>query len=218
MGLARLDDEVGQGRGVDRATGAGAGDDGDLRHDARQEDILVEHLAVAGQRVDTLLDAGATRVVDEDEGCARLERRVHRLGDLDVVHLARGATGDGEVLAGEVDGTTEHRAGASDDAVSGHVRLVHAEEGGAVLAEGAILEQGSRIEQGIDALARGHRTLLVLLGDALLAATGPDACAFGLELLEAIGHGLVLGHCCYPFAGQAGSTLTVCLRPSKETL
>ena len=56
-------DEVGQGRRVGRAAGAGPGDDRDLRHDARQQRVVVEDLAVARERVARL------------PGCARRRRR-----------------------------------------------------------------------------------------------------------------------------------------------
>ena len=87
--LVDHEDEVGQGRGVDGAAGAGAEDDRDLGDDAGGEGVAVEDLAVAGQGVDALLDARAPRVVDADERDAQLHGVVHDLGDLAGVHETR---------------------------------------------------------------------------------------------------------------------------------
>src|SRR5205823_2913203 len=100
LGLARLNDEVGQRGGVGGAAGAGAADDRDLGHGAGEHDVGVEDTAVAGQRVDALLDAGAAGVVEEHERAAALERQLHHVGDLVGVDLAGGAAEYGEVLAG----------------------------------------------------------------------------------------------------------------------
>ena len=52
---------------VYRTAGAWAEDGGYLRHYARCEDVALEYLRIAGKAVDTLLYAGAARVVDADE-------------------------------------------------------------------------------------------------------------------------------------------------------
>ena len=70
-----------------------------LRHDAREHHVVVEHLAVAGERIDALLHAGAAGVVDEDERAAGLQRSRHRVGDFQRVDFARRAAQHGEVLA-----------------------------------------------------------------------------------------------------------------------
>ena len=62
-GLLLHEDEVGEGRRIDRATGAGAEDGGDLGNDARGKDVALEDLAIARQGGDALLDACAPRIV-----------------------------------------------------------------------------------------------------------------------------------------------------------
>ena len=47
--------------------GARPGDDGDLRDDAGEQDVVVEEPTAAVQRVDPFLDPGTTGVVDEHE-------------------------------------------------------------------------------------------------------------------------------------------------------
>ena len=65
------DDEVHQGRGIGRAAGAGAGDDRDLRHDARDQHVAEKDLAVAGERIVAFLDARAAGIVEADDRAAR---------------------------------------------------------------------------------------------------------------------------------------------------
>src|ERR1035437_2700437 len=71
-----LDDEVRQGRGVGRATGAWTGNDRDLWHRAGQRDVLEEHLAVSGQGVDAFLDAAPPESLKKRNGVplSRAER------------------------------------------------------------------------------------------------------------------------------------------------
>ncbi len=58
-GVLHHEDEVGDRRRIDRATGAGAHDDGNLRHHARGQDVALEHLGIARKRGHALLDSRA---------------------------------------------------------------------------------------------------------------------------------------------------------------
>ena len=69
------DDEVHQRRRIGRAAGAGSGDDRDLRHDPRQQHVVVEDAAIAGQRVDPFLDPGPAGVLEGDQRDAELAWR-----------------------------------------------------------------------------------------------------------------------------------------------
>ena len=82
------DDEVSEGGTVDRAAGAGPHDHGDLGDQAGGQGVAAEDLAVAGEGVHRLLDAGAAGVVEADAGAAGFESHVHDLADLGRVHLA----------------------------------------------------------------------------------------------------------------------------------
>jgi hypothetical protein len=84
---------------VGRAAGAGAGDDRDLRHEAGEEHVAEEDLAVAGERVVAFLDARAAGIVDADDRHAGLQGVVHQVADLLRVDAAERAAADGEVLA-----------------------------------------------------------------------------------------------------------------------
>ena len=86
--LVHHDLEIGEGRGVSRAARARSGDDGDLGHDARGFDVLVEHLAVAGERADPFLDARATRIVEGDDGHAVFDGVIDGLANFLGVHVA----------------------------------------------------------------------------------------------------------------------------------
>ena len=76
------DDEVGQRGRIDGAAGAGTEDGRNLRNHARRHHVALENVGVAGQRVDTLLNSGAARIVDADAGRAVAQRHVHHLADL----------------------------------------------------------------------------------------------------------------------------------------
>ena len=149
---------------VGGAAGAGAADQRDLRHGPGELDVGVEDPAVAGERVDALLDAGPARVVDEDERAAGVQRLLHHVGDLVRVDLAGRAAQDGEVLAGQVDEAAVDRRRAGDDAVGGDLLAGHAEVGLAVLGEQADLLEAAGVDQGVDPLAGGELALLLLLG------------------------------------------------------
>ena len=175
--------------------GTGAADERNLRHRAGEHDVGVEDPAVAGQRVDALLDAGAAGVVDEDERAAALERQLHHVGDLEGVDLAGGAAEDGEVLAGEVDEPAVDGGGAGDDAVGRDLLAGQAEVDLAVLGEQADLLEAAGIDQGVDALAGGELALLLLLGQALGPAALLEALCVLAEVLDQVLHRLsLLGH------------------------
>ncbi len=76
------EDEVGHGGRIDVAARARAHDDGDLRDDARGQHVAQEHLAVAAERGDALLDARAAGIEQADDRRAVLQRHVLDLGDL----------------------------------------------------------------------------------------------------------------------------------------
>jgi hypothetical protein len=146
--------------------------------------VAPEDLGVAGERVDALLDPGAARVVEPDQGHAELERHVHHLADLAGVHLAQRAADDGEVLAEEVDRPALDQRVPGDDAVAEELLLLHAEIGAAVRREAVELDEGALVDEELDPLARGQLALLVLRGDALGAAAGEREGAHALQALE----------------------------------
>jgi len=150
------DDVVHQRRRIRRATGAGTGDDGDLRHHARQQHVVIEHLAVAGQSIHRFLDAGARRVFKCNDGSADFQRKLHRLDDLPSVHLAKRTTHDREVLAERRHRPTVHEAGADDDAVRGQFFVGQAEMLASVLGMGGDFLEGIRLKQRQQPLARAQ--------------------------------------------------------------
>ena len=189
--LARLDDEVGEGGGVGGPAGAGAADQRDLGHGPGEQDVGVEDPAVAGERVDALLDAGPAGVVDEDEWSAVLQREFHHVGDLVRVDLAGGAAEDAEVLAGKVDGAAVDGAGAGDDAVGGDFLAGHPEVDLPVLGEQADLLEAAGVEEDVDAFAGGELPLLLLLGETVGAAPLLEVLLLLAEVLDQLLHRLL---------------------------
>lgn len=66
--LFHHDDEIGDGRTVNGATGAGAENQGDLRHHARGLGVTIEDFGVTSQRYDTFLDAGSAESLSPSRG------------------------------------------------------------------------------------------------------------------------------------------------------
>jgi hypothetical protein len=142
------DDVVHQRRRVRRAPRARSGDDGDLWHHARQQHVVVEHLAVAGQRVHRFLDAGASGILEGDHGIADLQGQLHGLHDLLGVHLAQRAAHHGEILAERGDRAAIHKAGTDDHAVRREFLVGQAKVLGGVLGVRGDFLEGVRLEQG----------------------------------------------------------------------
>jgi hypothetical protein len=169
--LVDHEDEIGQGRTIDRTAGTGAEDHRDLRDHARGQGVAVEDLPVAGQRVDAFLDPRAARVVDPDQGDAHLHGMVHDLGDLARVRQAQGTAGDGEVLGEDADREPLHHARPGDHPVARQPLAVHAEVAATVLDEEVVLVERVGIADHIHPVSRRELALGDLLLDRLLTAT-----------------------------------------------
>ena len=146
----------GQRRRVDRATGTGAHQQRDLRHDAGEAHVAAEDLAIAGQRLDALLDAGAAGVVDAHQRPATAASQVLHLGDLLGVRLAKRATQDGAVLRVGVDDAAVDLTKAADDAIARQIALGHAKQARAVLHLPIELGETARVEHLLEARQRGQ--------------------------------------------------------------
>ena len=187
-GVLDHEDEVGDGGGVDRASGAGAHDGGDLRDDARRENVAQKDVGVTGERHHAFLNARSAGVVETDDGSADAHGHVHHLDDLGGVGFGERAAEDGEVLSEDEDETAFDASVAGDEAIAEEFLLVHAEVVATVGDELVGLFEGAFVEEELDALAGGHLALLALRGDAGFASAGfgegVAALQFGQFLLE----------------------------------
>ena len=190
--LADHEDEVGHRRRVDGAAGARAEDHRDLRHDARRQHVAVEDAAVAGERDDALLDAGAGAVVEPDDRRADLEGEVHQLVDLLGEHLAERAAEHREVLREHEHLAALDRAPAGDDAV-GVGTLLEARRRRAVAGEEVELVERAVVEEVLDALAGEQLALGVLALDRAGRAGVVRLLAPLLQIVELLLHA-VPGH------------------------
>ena len=93
----------------------------------RGEHVALEHLGIAAEAGDPLLDARAAAVVEADHRRADLHRRVHHLADLLRVALRQRAAEHGEILGEDIDQPAVDRARSGDHAVAGDLLLLHAE-------------------------------------------------------------------------------------------
>ena len=81
--------------------------------------VALEHVGIARQRIDALLDARAAGVVEADHRRADLHGDVHDLADLGGMHARQRAAEHGEVLAEDIDQPAVDRAVAGHHAVAG---------------------------------------------------------------------------------------------------
>jgi len=125
---------------------AGAEDRRDLGDDSRGERIAEKNVRVSAEGNDAFLDAGASRVVETDDGRAHLHREIHELADLRGVRLGQGTAEHREVLREHEDRAVLDAHDSRDDAVAGdRVRLVvHAEVARAVHDERVDFVERSR--------------------------------------------------------------------------
>ena len=151
--------------------------------------VALEHLAVAAERGDAFLDAGAAGVEQADDRRAGAHRHVLDFYDLLRMGFRQRAAEHGEILGEGEHGAAVDGAEAGDHAVAGDVALLHAEIGGAVLDEHVELLERAAVHQELDALARGELAALVLRLDARLAAAGARIGAAVFELVENVLHG-----------------------------
>ena len=177
-------DEIHQRRRIGRPARAGTAYDGDLRDDARQQDVHVKDGAVAGERVDALLDARAGRVLERDDRGAELGGLLHQRHDLVRVHLAERAADDGEILAEGRDLSTADIAGAGHDPVGGQRLLLHAEEAAGMLDVGAELLKRGFLKQRVEPVARRHQPLVAAPRELVGAASGENLLPAPAQILE----------------------------------
>ena len=172
VGVFGHKDEVGQGRRIDCAAGAGAEDDAELRDDAGGFAIGVEDARVAAEAVDAFLDTCTAGIIEGEEGAAILDGHIHGLDDLVGVHLTQGAAHDGGVLRGDKDLAPVDLAEAGDDAVAiAGAAAIHV----LVIARGderIDLDKGAGVEEQVDALLGGQTPFFVLSFRILGAACG----------------------------------------------
>ena len=182
------EDEVHERGGVDGAAGAGAEDDRDLWHDPRREGVSEEDLRVAGERNDALLDPGAARVVQSDDGGAVLEGEVLDLDDLLGVALREGAPEDRRILGVDEDEAAEDGSVTGDDAVTEDPAAVGPEVRRAMRHEAVEFDEGVVVEEEPEALPRRELAPGPVRRHALFAtaeaALGPEP----LELLQPVLH------------------------------
>lgn len=101
-----------------RSTGARSRNEADLRHHTGGLDVRVEHIRVASERVNALLNASTTTVVDANDRHPELRRFLHYFDDLLCVCFRKRPTKHSEVLAEQKHHAAVDFTVACDDAVS----------------------------------------------------------------------------------------------------
>jgi hypothetical protein len=186
--VAHHEDEVGHGRRIDRTTGAGPHDDGNLRHDAGRLGIAAKDFGIAGKRGNPFLDAGTATVVQADHRRPDPHRHIHDLADLLRMCLGKGAAENREVLGKDIDLAAVDGAPAGDDAVARDLLAIHAEIHRPVCDIHVELLEGALVEQDLEALAGRQLALGMLCLDTLLAPAEPCLSPAFLDLTQNCSH------------------------------
>ena len=106
--LARHHNEIGQSRLVDRTARAGTQNDRNLGNQTRGLTRLLEDTTVLGERDDTFLDTGTTRILNADNRNTHPNTPVNEIDDLVALHLAERPTQHREILRVRGDHTALH--------------------------------------------------------------------------------------------------------------
>ena len=168
-GAPHHEDEVGDGRRINRAACRWPHDYRDLRNDAGIHGVAQEYVAVGGEAQRAFLDAGASGVADADHRAPGFGGQVHDLADFLPDHLGEGTAEHGKVL-----GVGEYLAPV-DIAVSSYHRITEdsavgeAEIGGSVGDETVDFLESAFVHQDSEAFAGSEFAALVLLVDTALA-------------------------------------------------
>ena len=180
--VARHENEVGDGGGIDGAARARAENRADLRDHAACERVAEKNFRIARERHDSFLNSRAARIVQADHRRARAHGEVHDLRDLARVRLGKRAAEDGEVLREDVDQPPVDAAVAGDEAVARAGAASSMPKSWRLVADELVeFLEGAFVEQQVDALARAELAFLVLALAALRAAAG---FGFGVALAE----------------------------------
>ena len=137
----------------------------------RSLDVALEYLAKAGQGVDTLLNAGTTRVVQTDAGCTHLHALVHHLAYFLSHGFRQRTTVNGEILCKHIYQTAIDGTAAGYHTVAQKLFLLHAEVVATVELEHIHFFERTLVEQEFDAFASRGLAFGMLFFNSLLAAT-----------------------------------------------
>jgi hypothetical protein len=154
--------EISHSRRVDRPSGARPKDQAQLRDEPAGFDVAPEDLGITRKRNHALLDAGATRVVDADDGDPVAKREVHNLDDLFREHLPEGAAEHRGVVAEQHHIAAVDLSHPGDDTVSGNALCLHVRALVAMGGEDVELLERVAVDKTRYALARGQLAFRVL--------------------------------------------------------
>src|ERR1700682_5644933 len=170
--LARHENEIGDGGGVEGAASAWAHHGADLRDDSAAKRVAEENIGVTRERGDTFLNARAAGIVEADDGSARAHGKVHDFADFLRVGFRERTAENGKVLRENINQAAIDTAEAGDETIAGGTLLLHAEIDATVTDKFVEFFEGAFVQQKMDALAGGKFAGFVFALPALRAATG----------------------------------------------
>ena len=184
--FAGHEDEIGDGRRIDGAAGAGAHNGANLRNDAARKRVAQKNIRVTSKRSDAFLDAGAAGIVQANYWSAGAHGKVHDFANLLRVGFGERAAEHSKVLCEDVNQAAVDSSKAGNEAVSCGPLLLHTKIHAAVADEFVELFKRALVEQQMDALARGQLAGLVFALAALGAAASLGFRFQATQLLRAV--------------------------------
>ena len=159
-----------------------------MRHDAACEHVALEHLGIATERRDALLDPRASSIEQPDHRCADLRRHPLNLHNLRSMGTRQRPPEYGEVLGKHIDVSAVDRTPSGDNAVPRHLLLRHTELVRPMLDEHVELFETALIEEEVDPLPCGQLALGMLIGNPLFAAAHLGLLASFVQFVEDMLH------------------------------
>ena len=163
-------DKIGKRRRVARTARARPENGRELRHHTRSDRVLEKDVRIAGQALDSFLDAGSARVVQRDDGRAVFQRHRLHLDDLVGVRNAERTAEYRKIIGIDEYLTTVDLAVARHDPVAGNFLPVHAVISTTVRDEFIQFDKCPLIQQHFNPLARCHPAGFMPLAQLVLAA------------------------------------------------
>ena len=126
-GIFHHQDKIGQCRRIDRPTRTRTHDGTDLRDDTGSQRITQEYLRITGQRTDSLLNTGSSRIVQPDDGCSHLHSHIHHFTNLPGIRFGQCTAKNGEVLSKNIHKPFADHTISGYNSITGYFLFLHTE-------------------------------------------------------------------------------------------
>ncbi len=178
-GFVDHENKIGQGRRIDRPSGAWSQNCTDLRNYPWRKNVIVENVGITGQALHALLNSGATRVIKANKRSSVFNGHFLDLNNFISIRPAHRSSKNGEVLGKNIHQAIVNFSIASNDPITSKFLFVNAEIGCPMQHKLIDLVKCSRIKQVFNAFTGGFFSGSMLFFNSLLA---PANFSFLIEL------------------------------------